>query len=246
MRAGGLGSAAAVHRPSRRRVARDVRARDGSPRTCSSTTRSRSPRRGRSECSPKPDHFRRFLGHRARAPARAQGWPQELHRGARRSERRRGDRRRRRRVVSIPYSEINEATCSRGAMTKEIVEAVGVLEREKGISADRLMAALEDAPLGLQEDAGRGQVRARGGGPRQRRLPRVRADPADRPRGAAARRGRGGGRRADGGSRDRRAGLPRGARDRSGAADAVPRPDRRDATSRRRTSAASRPRRPSR
>jgi transcription termination/antitermination protein NusA len=32
-------------------------------------------------------------------------------------------------------------------MTKEIVEAVGVLEREKGISADRLMAALEDALL---------------------------------------------------------------------------------------------------
>src|ERR671939_1737875 len=32
-------------------------------------------------------------------------------------------------------------------MTKEIVDAVGVLEREKGISADRLMAALEDALL---------------------------------------------------------------------------------------------------
>ena len=32
-------------------------------------------------------------------------------------------------------------------MTKEIVEAVGVLEREKGISADRLMGALEDALL---------------------------------------------------------------------------------------------------
>ena len=32
-------------------------------------------------------------------------------------------------------------------MTKEIVEAVEVLEREKGISADRLMAALEDALL---------------------------------------------------------------------------------------------------
>ena len=32
-------------------------------------------------------------------------------------------------------------------MTKEIVEAVGVLEREKGISADRLMEALEDALL---------------------------------------------------------------------------------------------------
>src|SRR5919197_3954636 len=32
-------------------------------------------------------------------------------------------------------------------MTKEIVDAVGVLEREKGISSDRLMSALEDALL---------------------------------------------------------------------------------------------------
>ncbi len=32
-------------------------------------------------------------------------------------------------------------------MSKEIIEAVGVLEREKGISGDRLMAALEDALL---------------------------------------------------------------------------------------------------
>src|SRR5919199_5075721 len=32
-------------------------------------------------------------------------------------------------------------------MSKEIVEAVHVLEREKGISSDRLMAALEDALL---------------------------------------------------------------------------------------------------
>ena len=32
-------------------------------------------------------------------------------------------------------------------MSKEIVEAIGVLEREKGISADRLMEALEDALL---------------------------------------------------------------------------------------------------
>ena len=32
-------------------------------------------------------------------------------------------------------------------MSKEIVEAVQVLEREKGISADRLMEALEDALL---------------------------------------------------------------------------------------------------
>ena len=32
-------------------------------------------------------------------------------------------------------------------MSREIVEAVGVLEREKGISAERLMSALEDALL---------------------------------------------------------------------------------------------------
>src|SRR6266511_1691950 len=32
-------------------------------------------------------------------------------------------------------------------MSKEILDAVTVLEREKGISADRLMAALEDALL---------------------------------------------------------------------------------------------------
>ena len=32
-------------------------------------------------------------------------------------------------------------------MSKEIVEAVHVLEREKGISAERLMQALEDALL---------------------------------------------------------------------------------------------------
>ena len=32
-------------------------------------------------------------------------------------------------------------------MSKEIVEAIGVLEREKGIAADRLMEALADALL---------------------------------------------------------------------------------------------------
>ena len=100
-------------------------------------------------------------------------------------------------VVSIPYSEINRSNLLEGEDDKEIVEAVGVLEREKGISADRLMAALEDAlPRPTRRRRG-GQVRARRGRPRQRRLPRVRADPAARPRGAAARRGRGGGRRAD-------------------------------------------------
>src|ERR1700704_2620951 len=40
------------------------------------------------------------------------------------------------------------ATCWRDErMSKEIVEAVHVLEREKGISAERLMEALEDALL---------------------------------------------------------------------------------------------------
>src|SRR5256886_17170709 len=43
-------------------------------------------------------------------------------------------------------------------MSKEIVEAVHVLEREKGISSDRLMEALEDALLSAykkQQDAAR-------------------------------------------------------------------------------------------
>src|SRR3954453_20025717 len=41
-----------------------------------------------------------------------------------------------------------EATCWRAErMSKEILEAVRVLEREKGISSERLMAALEDALL---------------------------------------------------------------------------------------------------
>src|SRR3954462_12686772 len=41
-----------------------------------------------------------------------------------------------------------EATCWRAeGMSREIVEAVQVLEREKGISSERLMLALEDALL---------------------------------------------------------------------------------------------------
>ena len=80
-------------------------------------------------------------------------------------------------------------------MTKEIVEAVGVLEREKGISADRLMAALEDALLSAYKKTPGAAKYARVEVDRdERRLPRVRAAAAARPRGAAARRGRGGGR----------------------------------------------------
>src|SRR5919199_4873528 len=47
-----------------------------------------------------------------------------------------------------PTPTSTAATCWRGErMSKEIVEAVHVLEREKGISAERLMEALEDALL---------------------------------------------------------------------------------------------------
>ena len=75
-------------------------------------------------------------------------------------------------------------------MSKEIVEAVHVLEREKGISAERLMLALEDALLSAyKKTARRGPVRARRHGSRHRRLQGVRAaDPAG-DRGAGARRG---------------------------------------------------------
>ena len=159
----------------------------------------------------KPDHFRRFLGRRARvSAARAARRPPQLHRRARRRLGRRGDRGRRNGVVSIPYSEIKRSHLVEGAGAasdrptpgggdddKEIVEAVGVLERGEGhLRGHADGGARGRAPVGLQEDAGRGQVRARRGRPRQRRLPRVRADPAARTRGAAARRGRGGGRRA--------------------------------------------------
>src|SRR3954449_10726878 len=47
-----------------------------------------------------------------------------------------------------PTRTSTEATCWRAErMSKEILEAVHVLEREKGISSERLMAALEDALL---------------------------------------------------------------------------------------------------
>ena len=89
-------------------------------------------------------------------------------------------------------------------MTKEIVEAVGVLEREKGISADKLMEALEDALLSAYKKT-----------PESAKYARVEVDrdtgdfrvfelilPA-RARGAAPRRGGGGAGRGRGGSRRR-------------------------------------------
>ena len=75
-------------------------------------------------------------------------------------------------------------------MSREIVEAIQGLEQEKGIDAETLMAALEDALLSAyKKTPGRGQVRARRPRPRHRRLPRLRADPAAGARGEAARAG---------------------------------------------------------
>ncbi len=66
-------------------------------------------------------------------------------------------------------------------MSREIVDAVKVLEQEKGIDADTLMDALEDALLSAYKKIpGRGQVRPRRPRPRDRRLPGLRADPARR------------------------------------------------------------------
>ena len=80
-------------------------------------------------------------------------------------------------------------TRRRGRMTQEIVDAVKVLEQEKGIAADTLMDALSGrAALGLQEDPGRRQVRQGRARPRHRRLPRLRADRPRGPREEAARR----------------------------------------------------------
>ena len=88
-------------------------------------------------------------------------------------------------------------------MSKEIVDAIHVLEQEKGISADTLMDALEDALLSAYKKS-----------PGSAKYARVDMDhdtgdfkvfelllPA-RARGAAARRGRGGAGGADGRSRD--------------------------------------------
>ena len=82
------------------------------------------------------------------APARAARGTPHLHGRARGRIGRGSDRGRRggSRFDSLRRHQSQQPAGGKG-MTKEIVEAVGVLEREKGISADRLMAALEDALL---------------------------------------------------------------------------------------------------
>ena len=148
----------------------------------------------------KPDHFRRFLGSRARVRTRE---PRDGHGASPASSsapsRRRGDRGGRTRgVVSIPYAEITRSNLlerrRRGAgMSKEIVEAIGVLEREKGISADTLMDALEDALLSAYKKTPGSAKYARVDIDRDSGdFTRLRADPPRGARGAAARRGRGG------------------------------------------------------
>ena len=132
-------------------------------------------------------------------------------------------------------------------MTKEIVEAVGVLEREKGISADRLMEALEDALLSAYKKTpeaaqyARVEVDRDSGDFRvfelilppeleEQLLDEVEeeaGEPTVDPETGELRRARAAG-------------------DRPGAAAAVPRPDRRARRHARTTSAASPPRPPSR
>ena len=115
-------------------------------------------------------------------------------------------------------------------MSAEIVEAVKTLGREKGISEEKLMGALEDALLSrLQEAARRRALRPRAHGPRLRRLHRRGVPAARGPRGPAARRGRGAGHRrarAPRGPGDRRGHHPGGAGHRSGAPERLRGPDR--------------------
>ncbi len=107
----------------------------------------------------KPEHFRRFVGRRARSARvgdRAGAFqpalfaePAQLHRGARGSLRH-GDHARRRRDAGEhpvradpPFQPGGGVT----AMSREILEAMHALAREKGIEPEKLMVALEDALL---------------------------------------------------------------------------------------------------
>ena len=79
-------------------------------------------------------------------------------------------------------------------MSQEIVDAVRALGREKGISEEKLMLALEDALLSAyKKQPGAARYARVRDGPRLRRLPRRGAAAARGARGPAARRGRGGG-----------------------------------------------------
>ena len=145
----------------------------------------------------KPEHFRKFVGHKAQIRTeRADRGPQELHR----TLDRRGcggdqHRVRRGRCRDSVRSRLPLEPCPRAVggavVSREIVDAIKVLEQEKGLDSETLMAALEDALLSAyKKTAGRGEVRTRRPRSRDRGLPRLRADPARRAGGEAARRGR--------------------------------------------------------
>ena len=103
-------------------------------------------------------------------------------------------------------------------MTKEIVEAVRVLEREKGISAERADGGPRGrAPLRLQEDSRRREVRARRHGPGHRRLQAC-SSCSSRPSSRSSCSTRWRRRSRPGRPRDGRAARARGAGDRPGAA----------------------------
>ena len=112
----------------------------------------------------KPAHFRRFVGRRARVRTRhpraavhADGQRRsrrearaELHRRARGGLRGRGHARRRRGRHRDPLLGHPSFEPDRGigrAMSREILEAMYALAREKGIEPEKLMLALEDALL---------------------------------------------------------------------------------------------------
>ena len=134
-------------------------------------------------------------------------------------------------MVRIPLERIRRSNLisqpdglEEDKLSKEIVEAVQTLEKEKGISSEKLMLALEDALLSAYKKTPGAAKYARvdmdrGDG----RLPRVRADPAAGARGEAGRRGdRGGAHDRPG---DGRAARARGARDRPREAGRVRGPD---------------------
>ena len=184
----------------------------------------------------------------ARACARASehDGPQQLHGRAGRRHRRRGDRRRRRRgrVDPVRRHQPQQPAGGTEPMSRRSSRPSRPWSARRASRPSSLMAALEDALLSAyKKTARRGQVRARGHGPRARRLQGVRAASCPRssrsscsPRSRAAERAA----RVDpetGEMREPEAGdRPRDAR-------AVPATRSTSATSRPTTSAAS-PRRP--
>ena len=166
-----------LHRSSRGRHARALRARHQPPRlACASSTRSRSPRPGTERPLTKPEHFRRYVGRaRPRAHARRPRRPHVVHRRAPRRDRRRGHGRRRHRrrldrrtpTSIVPTSWETEAHVRRDRRGSQ-----GARAREGHLRGEADGGARGRAPVGLQEAARRRPLRPRAHGPRLRRLHR--------------------------------------------------------------------------